>query len=370
MTTPLSLVHAPRLAWSTSMYRLAPLRTHVRTKATSAVPRKKAKAKAKAPPATSTATGVRPPDARPIRPAADAAAATPKVPSSGQPGSTSSASASAGSSQLPPLPGARPIVIFRAPPGMKRWLYYFIGCVFTGASAYQGYILSQHMAWPWFSRDYENNPPKLVSAWTRYPVGALVFGTGGMLGFFMFWSPSRLVTRITLYPATSQVGVRTCAPPFRALLPRALQNKQANVAPLSAHDSRERLHDFAALMRRDNTSAAEIADFALGKGRRVVRGDGKGYKKVPSSLLLGEGSSLGYQLEAAPHPKSPDEVKNLYKLGWARFKLWMKGSTDWSVPQGVPGLTPAESKAKAAMHAKEPWFLDRHNFDRLFPVRQ
>ncbi|KAN0061792.1 hypothetical protein ACQY0O_005785 [Thecaphora frezii] len=279
-----------------------------------------------------------------------------------------SSRAAAAMATAPKPPRVVSKVVYRAPPGMRRGLYYFMGCVFTGASAYQAYILTQHMSWPLFSRDLENNPPKLAPAPARYTASAAILFVGGTLGLFMFWSPTRLATRVTLYPATSQVGVRTCAPPFRTYLPRSLQSDKKG-APLSPHDSRERLHDFTALLRRDNTSAVEIAASVEGKARRVVRADGKGFRRIPSSLLLCEGNTWGYQLEAAPRPKNAPEVKNLYKKGWEAFQLWIKGTTDWSVPHGATGLSPVEQKAKEALHPKEPWFFDRDNFDRLFPVR-
>ncbi|CDU24156.1 uncharacterized protein SPSC_02785 [Sporisorium scitamineum] len=260
---------------------------------------------------------------------------------------------------------AAPRVLYRGPPGMKRALYYFIGTVFTGAGCYQGFLLTQHLSWPILTRDPEKT--KLAPPMLRYAVGTAVAVTGGGLGMFFFWTPSRLATRMTLYPATSQIGIRTAARPFRAFLPPSMRSKRS--APLNPQDPCERFHPLDALYRRDRTSAVEIEQFAQGKGRRVVSAKSGSRQKVPSSILLGEDVTFGYQLEAAPTPLFETKAKNLYTQYWSRFKLSLRGETDWSNVAGGHGLTPAEETAKAQLDRKDPWFMDRSNFDRLFPVR-
>ncbi|SJX60584.1 uncharacterized protein SRS1_11813 [Sporisorium reilianum f. sp. reilianum] len=260
---------------------------------------------------------------------------------------------------------AAPRVLYRGPPGMKRALYYFIGSVFTGAGCYQGFLLTQHLSWPILTRDPEKT--KLAPPMLRYAAGTAVAVTGGGLGMFFFWTPSRLATRVTLYPATSQIGIRTAARPFRAFLPPSMRSKRS--APLNPQDPCERFHPLDALYRRDRTSAVEIEQFAQGKGRRVVSAKSGSRQKVPSSILLGEDVTFGYQLEAAPTPLFETKAKNLYTQYWSRFKLSLRGETDWSGVAGAQGLTPAEQTAKAQLDRKDPWFMDRSNFDRLFPVR-
>lgn len=79
--------------------------------------------------------------------------------------------------------------------------------------------------------------------------------------------------------------------------------------------------------------------------------------------------TFGYQLEAAPTPLFETKAKNLYTQYWSRFKLSLRGETDWSEVAGTQGLTAAEQTAKSQLDAKDPWFMDRKNFDKLFPVR-
>lgn len=248
---------------------------------------------------------------------------------------------------------------------MKKALYYFIGTVFTGAGCYQGFLLTEHLSWPIFSRDPEKT--KLAPPLLRYAAGTAVAVTGGGLGLFFFWTPSRLATRVTLYPATSQIGIRTAARPLRAFLPPTLRSKRS--APLNPQDPRERFHPLDALYRRDKTSAVEIEEFAQGRGKRVASANSSKRQKVPSSILLGEDVTFGYQLEAAPTPLFETKAKNLYTQYWSRFKLSLRGETDWSEVAGGQGLTKAESLAKQQLDPKDPWFLDRQNFDKLFPVR-
>ncbi|CCF49962.1 hypothetical protein NDA11_003582 [Ustilago hordei] len=256
-------------------------------------------------------------------------------------------------------------VLYRGPPGLKKAIYYFIGTVFTGAGCYQGFLLTQHLSWPIFTRDPEKT--KLAPPMLRYTAGTAVAVTAVGLGMFFFWTPSRLATRVTLYPATSQIGIRTAAPPFRAFLPPSMRSRRS--APLNPKDQSERFHPLDALYRRDRTSAVEIEKFAQGKGRRVASASSSKRQKVPSSLLLGEDVTFGYQLEAAPTPLFETNAKNLYTQYWSRFKLSLRGETDWSRVAGEHELTPAERTAKSQLHPKNPWFLDRKNFDNLFPAR-
>lgn len=183
---------------------------------------------------------------------------------------------------------------------------------------------------------------------------------------FFFFTPTRLATRVTLYPATSQIGVRTAARPLRTFLPPSMRSKKS--APINPLDARERFHPPDALFRRDKISAVEIEQFAQGKGVRVASEKNK-RQRVPSSILLGEDVSFGYQLEAAPTPLFDTQAKNLYRQYWSRFKLSLRGDTDWSKVAGGHSLTEAEQTAKAQLDPKDPWFLNRKNFDSLFPVR-
>ena len=234
-------------------------------------------------------------------------------------------------------------------------------------SCYQGYALSQHLSWPIFSTDYEKNPPRVVSPFIRYPAGVLAAMVGGGLGLFVMWNPTRIITRVTIYPKTAQVGIRSAARPFRAFLPSSLRPKK--YVPLSPQDGREQLYPLDALFRRDPATAVGIDAAARGQAPRVVDAKGRGgFKRVPTSLLLGEKDRLGYQLEAAPQVQpTVIETQSPYRRGWNRFKQSIKGNTDWSLAPGQVGFSEAEQKAKYSLRAKEPWFLDRSNFDRLFP---
>lgn len=258
-----------------------------------------------------------------------------------------------------------PRVLYRGPPGMKKATYYFIAATFTGAGCYQGYLLTQHLSWPILSRDPEKT--KLAPPMLRYVTGAAVAITAGGLGLFFLWTPSRLATRVTLYPATSQIGIRTAARPFRSFLPPSMRSQKS--APLNPLDPYERFHPLDALYRRDRTSAVEIEQFAQGKGRRLASAKSGKRQRVPSSILLGEDVTFGYQLEAAPMPLFETKAKNLYTQYWSRFKLSLRGETDWSEVAGGHSMSQAERTAKSQLDAKDPWFFDRKNFDNLFPAR-
>lgn len=208
---------------------------------------------------------------------------------------------------------------------------------------------------------------ELASPTARYIMGGAVGVTGTTLGLFFMWSPSRVGTRVTFYPATQKVGIRTAARPVRALLPASLRTaKGAAINPL---DAKELLYPWESLYRRDGTSAVEIEQYVRGKSIPVAAARPAKKKSVPSSLLLGETNAVGYQLEAAPIVLHQAQTKNMYKQGWANLKLSFRGNTDWSPVAGEGGLSSAEEAAKLKMHPKDPWFLDRLNFDRLFPTR-
>ncbi len=130
------------------------------------------------------------------------------------------------------------------------------------AGCYQGFLLTQHLSWPILTAIRKKT--KLAPPMLRYAAGTAVAVTGGGLGLFFFWTPSRLATRVTLYPATSQIGIRTAARPFRAFLPPSMRSKKS--APINAQDPSERFHPLDALYRRDRTSAVEIEQFAQAKG--------------------------------------------------------------------------------------------------------
>lgn len=256
-------------------------------------------------------------------------------------------------------------VLYRGPPGMKKELYYFVGAVFTGTGCYQGYLLSQHLTLP-TTRDWSN--AELSSPVARYVVGTAVAITGASLGFFFMYSPSRLGTRVTFYPATQTVGIRTATRPLRAFLPPSL--RRADSTPINPLDVKEQLFPWEMLYRRDGTSAVEIERYGQGKSIPVATAQTSKKRKVPSSILLGKANAIGFQLEAAPVSLHQAQTKNMYKQGWANFKLGLRGKTDWSPVAGETGLSGREEQAKLTMHPKDPWFLDRPNFDRLFPTRQ
>lgn len=187
------------------------------------------------------------------------------------------------------------------------------------------------------------------------------------MGAFFSLSPARLGTRVTFYPATEKVGIRTAARPVRAWLPSFL--RRSNGTAINPLDVNERLYPWESLYRRDGTSAVEIERYVQGRSMPVASRQSGKKKKVPSSILIGETSALGFQLEAAPIILHQSETKNMYKQGWANLKLSLRGNTDWSPVAGESGLSIVEEQAKLKLHPKDPWFLDRPNFDRLFPTR-
>lgn len=188
------------------------------------------------------------------------------------------------------------------------------------------------------------------------------------MGVFFWWSPARVGTRVTLYPTTKMVGIRTSARPVRALLPSSM--RKSTSPPINPLDPKEQLFPWDALFRRDQASAVQIDSYVKSRANPPPSSARSAPKKrVPSSVLLGRATSVAFQLEAAPVILHQAQTKNLYKKGWANFKLSLRGNTDWTPVAGEAKLSDKEQQAKLLLHPKDPWFLSRTNFDHLFPTR-
>ncbi|KAI3488005.1 hypothetical protein L1887_48088 [Cichorium endivia] len=186
-----------------------------------------------------------------------------------------------------------PRVIFRGPPGMRKAIYYFIGSVFTGAGCLPGLPV-----------DAASELASVVAPTSKSPSWRhrmLRYATRRWC-----WPHGRSAWNVLLLYAFE-----------------ARHARHAKSAPLNPKDPYERLHNLSALYRRDRTSAVEIEEYAQGKGisRRLCDVGASG-QKVPSSILLGEDVTLGYQLEAAPTPMFETKAKNpVPGEYWSRFRL-------------------------------------------------
>lgn len=126
-------------------------------------------------------------------------------------------------------------------------------------------------------------------------------------------------------------------------------------------DPRERVVPLSSVHRHDGSavSIGRAAAAQLAARRAGIKPSGDAAKRNTSIVLRLGGRSFGYQLEAANMSVRGDEARwGLIRRGWESFKTSLKGETD---------AGPEATTASAAQNPKDPWFLDRANFDRLIP---
>lgn len=245
-------------------------------------------------------------------------------------------------------------------------------------------FIRDYLSWPLFVSDPEN-PPELARPAFRYTAA---FGTvliSSLCGWYFWYSPSRMITRVTVYPRTKMVGLRTAAPSPALWLPRFLRQRpffqRAGVA--SDKDPFERLVPLNEVYRLQGSAlGSEVAACNRLVKERVdlpphlrtmVNRVAPNISKVDlqDNLMLRVGDArLAFQLSA-----EPSRTLLLNEPPVSRGKRWwqavFKGPADWAQP---PNYAPSEAEAKAhemrvarGLRA-EPWFLDRANFDQLFPL--
>lgn len=271
-------------------------------------------------------------------------------------------------------------VIYRGGPYMRKPFFYAAGACFVLAGINFGLFIRDYFVWPLFPTD--GALPELARPSIRYSLAAGTVLFASLCGWYFVYAPSRMVTRLTVYPATGLLGVRTAAPSPSRLLPSALTRRPyfQRAGTVSLHDAKERLvplRDVYRLQGSAEGSEMQVWDELLqGKNKDAVpqamRSRLARYKLGATKydqqdmLMLRVGDArLAFQLTARPDASSLAPVpppRGLRGL-WRRV---LRGQTDW---QASPGYV-ASAPERSAQHpgSSEPWFLDRAKFDQLFPL--
>ena len=101
---------------------------------------------------------------------------------------------------------------------------------------------------------------------------------------------------------------------------------------------------------------SRLARFKLGASK---------YDQQDMLMLRVGASRLAFQLTARPDASSLAPVPPPRGLrGW--WQRALRGATDWQAPRGYVASA-AEQRAPRGGRS-EPWFLDRAQFDQLFPL--
>lgn len=206
-----------------------------------------------------------------------------------------------------------------------------------------------------------------------------------MCGAYFWYAPSRMVTRLTVYPATQMLGLRTAAAPPSRFLPAALRARPffQRAGAVSADDPRERFVPLASVFRLQGSAVgSEMHEWSeLARAKKPVppavqarlREFHTATVKLDQqdTLMLRVGDArLAFQMHA-----NPLRSTLLRESPRGLRRVWLtltKGHTDWS---SEPGYTPSPTEHAEYVRRTsggnpdiEPWFLDRANFDQLFPL--
>ncbi|WFD34904.1 hypothetical protein MCUN1_001749 [Malassezia cuniculi] len=276
-----------------------------------------------------------------------------------------------------------PRVIYRGGPYMRTPWFLLASASFALAGLNFASFVRDFLCWPLFPTG--DKQPELVNKPTRYAAAGGVLMLSLLCSWYFAYAPSRMVTRLTVFPAEELLGVRTAMPPATRFLPRPIREMAffRRAGSPSMDDPRERFVHLADVYRLQGSAVgAEVSELQrivkegttlpqdraawLSKaGSQVARAD------VQDTLLLRVADArLAFQLAGAPHRRTVLNEPPLSGLRKALHLLW-RGATDWEVPPNY--VEPPAEKAvreKRAAHGvdTEPWFLDRAKFDRLFPL--
>ena len=257
--------------------------------------------------------------------------------------------------------------------------------------------MKDFLTWPLIRSDPENNPPKLAPPALRYAAGGGIFVLSSLCSLYFFYAPSRyvcrgpgaadrsMVTRITLFPHSQRLVLRTANPPPSRWLPKAVQRRAffQRAGTVSSADPRDREMQLDDVFRLQGSAVgAEL--YQLGNlTRRGVKLPQAAQALVAKSgplipktdqqdaILLRVGDArLAFQLTAAPQRASLLGEPQPHGVRGA-FHRMLRSPTDWGVPAGYEA--PVAERTAYGERAKrradtEPWFLDRAKFDRLFPL--
>lgn len=290
------------------------------------------------------------------------------------------------------------VVLYRGPPAMKPWIYYFIGGTFVVIGIELAYDVYNHFCWPLFSKD-PNRKAELVSERKR-TIGAILAGSAGLVTASLFFMvPSSNITRLTLDLPKRQLIIRTAVRGFSALPPRAIYpaalrktaelrgyyltpfNNERVVPLASVYRVRGSASPFSG-PRNDSASGSQKAISIRQKGSNskiVQRYDVPTHHKHSIEIRVGDGR-FWYTIEAFGGVKIDEFVKSTtsrYARFWQRISYWMRGYTDWKdvskeemeVILSDPSDQSKEGSASATkLGPKQPWFSDRQTFDDVIPL--
>ncbi|WFD28534.1 hypothetical protein MNAN1_003546 [Malassezia nana] len=266
---------------------------------------------------------------------------------------------------------------------MRKPWFYTAGACFTLAGLNFGFFIRDYLFWPFLPDD--DTEPEPAPAAFRYSLAGGTVLIASLCGAYFMYAPSRMVTRLTVYPATQMLGLRTAAPSPSRLLPASWRQRAffQRAGTVSAQDSNERLVPLASVYRLQGSAVgSELCEWS--EIARVKKPVPPGVQarlrefhattaKVDQqeTLMLRVGDArLAFQLHASPLRSTLlQEKPRGLRRAW---QVLTRGRTDWGAAPGyVP--TPAERaeqerRQRAGGPDIEPWFLDRANFDRLFPL--
>lgn len=194
--------------------------------------------------------------------------------------------------------------------------------------------------------------------------------------------PGRTITRITLRPHERTLVLRTAQRGASSMWPAALMHRRIMRSFQAGgfyhtSDPRDRVVPLDAVFRSEGDAASGEATSIAGSAYR--RG---------MALRVG-GYAAQFQMESSGTiPPAHMHNATLHTRFLRLIAYTARGTTDWSdiPPHVLPkGAKRAEVRGSAAsptkvaeererkgrlLGPKEPWFLDRRNFDRLLPMFQ
>lgn len=258
-----------------------------------------------------------------------------------------------------------------------------LGTSFFLRSVNFGWFIRDYLTWPLIPD--EGQESELVHPALRYTAAGGTVLLSVLCGWYFFYAPSRMVTRVTIYPRTQMVGLRTAtAAPVR-FLPASLRARPffRRAGTLSPTDPRERLVPLAELYRLQGSAVGsevalctQLVKDGATLPPHIATWLQKAAPSIPKldqqdTLMLRVGDArLAFQLSAQPQrasflgEKPPGGIRRF-------FHLLLRGATDWEQAPGYePGAAEKAAQAQRAANGvdTEPWFLDRANFDQLFPL--
>ncbi|WFD44309.1 hypothetical protein MPSI1_002976 [Malassezia psittaci] len=256
--------------------------------------------------------------------------------------------------------------------------------VYRGGALNFSFFIRDYLSWPLFASDPDTKV-ELAPGYFRYPaaIGTILIST--LCGWYFWYSPSRMITRITVYPRTNTVGLRTAAPSPALWLPKFVRSRPffQRAGTVSETDPFERVVGLNDIYRLQGSAIGSqlAACNRLVKDRvelpthlrSFMQRTAPSIPKIDTQeglMLRVKDARLAFQLSAEPLRETL--LNEPPKGGLSSlFRRFFKGPTDWKFTPGYLA-SPIEQEAHAVRmqgaNDNEPWFLDRANFDQLFPL--